>query len=137
MMPRFSAIVAACVRSLAPSLEDVPDAALDRFLGDRELIGNLFVGVPGGNQAQDIDFVFGLGVIGGGGCAGFGLVAIHFEVTTPVAKRWRAGRRVSIVGLSLHLIQYLPVKSIRWSTKGLGRFKLNSSTARRQPSKAP
>ena len=33
--------------------EDVPDLALDRFFADRKLRGNLFIGIPFRNQAQD------------------------------------------------------------------------------------
>jgi hypothetical protein len=36
--------------------EDVLDSAFDGFFRDRELIGNLFVGISGGNQTQDGDF---------------------------------------------------------------------------------
>ena len=45
--------------------EDVPHSTLDGFFADRELIGNLLVGVAGGNQTQDRDFPRGQGVIGG------------------------------------------------------------------------
>src|SRR5262245_26902311 len=36
--------------------EDVLDSSLDGFLRDREARGNLFVGLAGGNQPEDIDF---------------------------------------------------------------------------------
>ncbi len=39
--------------------EDVLDSAFDGFFGDGELISNLFVGIPGGNQTQDTDFPWG------------------------------------------------------------------------------
>ena len=45
--------------------EDVLDSAFDGLFGDRELISNLFVGIPGGNQTQDTDFPWSEGVISG------------------------------------------------------------------------
>ena len=66
MIPRFRPIIAAWVRSLAPSLERMfSDLALDGFFADRELRGNLFVGIPFGNQPQHTHFCRGQRVIGG------------------------------------------------------------------------
>ena len=45
--------------------EDVPDLALDCLFADRELRGNLFVGIPFRDQPQDADFRRGQRVIGG------------------------------------------------------------------------
>ena len=45
--------------------KDVLDSALDGLLADRELIGNLLVGIAGGNQPQDVDFPRGQCLIGG------------------------------------------------------------------------
>ena len=62
MIPRLMPIMAAWVRSLAPNLERMFfDSALDGFFGDGELIGNLFVGIPGGNQTQYAQFPRGSG----------------------------------------------------------------------------
>src|SRR5215467_14465885 len=36
--------------------KDVLDPPLYRFLGDRKLVGDLFVGIAGGNQPQHTDF---------------------------------------------------------------------------------
>lgn len=44
--------------------EDVLDSALDAFFADRELLGDLFVGIPSGNQTQDAYFRRGQGIIG-------------------------------------------------------------------------
>ena len=44
--------------------EDVLDSPLDSLLGDRELIGDLLVGVSGGDQAEHVDFCRRQGVIG-------------------------------------------------------------------------
>src|ERR1700677_1704399 len=43
--------------------KDVLDVTLDRFLGNRESIGDQLVCIPAGNQAQHIDFSGGQGVI--------------------------------------------------------------------------
>jgi hypothetical protein len=40
--------------------EDVSDLALDGFFADGELRGNLFVGIPFGNQPQHTHFCRGL-----------------------------------------------------------------------------
>jgi len=45
--------------------EDILDSAFDGLFGNRELIGNLFVGIPGGDQTQDRDFRRSQGVIDG------------------------------------------------------------------------
>src|SRR5215467_545810 len=45
--------------------KDVLDPPLYRFLGDRKLVGDLFVGIAGGNQLQHTDFSLRQGV---GGC---------------------------------------------------------------------
>ena len=45
--------------------EDIPDAPLDGLFGYGQLIGDLLVRVPGGNQPQDVNFRFGQGVVGG------------------------------------------------------------------------
>ena len=64
MIPRFSPIMAAWVRSLAPSLESMfADSALDRVLGDQKLGGNLFVRISGGDQPQHLDFRRRQGII--------------------------------------------------------------------------
>ena len=39
------------------------DSTLDGFLGDRELIRDLLVGIPSGDQAQHTDFCRGQGII--------------------------------------------------------------------------
>src|SRR6266403_433888 len=44
--------------------EDVADLALDRVLADRELGGDLLVGVTLGNQAHDTDFRSGQRLVG-------------------------------------------------------------------------
>jgi len=36
--------------------EDVSDLAFDGFFTDRKMRGNLFIGIPFGNQAQDAHF---------------------------------------------------------------------------------
>ena len=57
MIPRFSAMVTACVRSLAPSLERMfLTWPLTVSSVIPELIGDQLVCIPAGNQAQDIDF---------------------------------------------------------------------------------
>ena len=53
MIPRFSPIVTAWVRSFAPSLERIFLTGLYGLFGNRELLGDLLVCIPGGNQAQD------------------------------------------------------------------------------------
>src|SRR5208337_4467133 len=45
--------------------EDVFDSPFDGFLGDRELLRNLFVGIASGNQTQDSHFRRREGVISG------------------------------------------------------------------------
>jgi hypothetical protein len=50
-------MIAACVRSLASSFrKNALDSALDRVLGNRELIRDLLVRVAGGDQTQYGDF---------------------------------------------------------------------------------
>lgn len=44
--------------------EDILDVAFDRLFGDAQLIGDDFVCVPGSDQAQDLDFAGGQGVVG-------------------------------------------------------------------------
>ena len=52
-------MVTAWVRSLAPSLDDIfADMTLDPGFADRELIGNLLVGIPRGDQAQHGDLAW-------------------------------------------------------------------------------
>src|SRR5215472_6165696 len=45
--------------------KDVLDSPLYRFLGNRKLVGDLFVGIAGGNQPQHTDFSCREGI---GGC---------------------------------------------------------------------
>ena len=65
MIPRFTPIIAAWVRSLAPNGENAPDLALDGLFTGGKLRGNLFIGIPFGNQAQDAHFCRGQRVIRG------------------------------------------------------------------------
>jgi hypothetical protein len=44
--------------------EDVLDVALDGFFGDGELGGDHLVGIPGRDEAEDLDFPNGQGIIG-------------------------------------------------------------------------
>ena len=45
--------------------KDAPDLTLDGVFGDRELRGNLFIGIALGDQAQDAHFRRRQGLIGG------------------------------------------------------------------------
>ena len=57
MMPLFRPMMAACVRSLASSFDkNALDSALDGIFSHTELIGNLLVRVPGGDEAQHDHF---------------------------------------------------------------------------------
>jgi hypothetical protein len=57
MMPRLTAMIAACARSLASSFrKNALDSPFDRVLGDAEVTRNLLVRLPGGDKAQHDQF---------------------------------------------------------------------------------
>jgi hypothetical protein len=56
MIPRFNPIIAACVSVVGAQFgEDVLDSSLDGLLGDRELIGDLLIGISGCDQTENVD----------------------------------------------------------------------------------
>jgi len=65
MNPRFRPMVAACVRSLAPSLERILVTSFDCVFGEIELRGDLFIGVAGRDQPQDFDLTLRQNVLAG------------------------------------------------------------------------
>lgn len=58
MIPRCKPTVTAWVRSLTPSLEDALDVAFDRFLRNRQSIGNQLVGISWARTVKSPDPAF-------------------------------------------------------------------------------